>query len=92
MERNSKVILYCFYKNICLYLIEFWFVRASYFIYSFSFLRFAFYSAFSGQTSKYLLIYQLRSNKILKNLLVFERWTIALFNVLFTMGRYIKNC
>lgn len=52
MERNSKVILYCFYKNICLYLIEFWF---------------AFYSAFSGQT-------------------IFERWTIALFNVLFTMG------
>ncbi|VDM96467.1 unnamed protein product [Thelazia callipaeda] len=49
-ERGVKVILYCFYKNICLYLIELWF---------------AIYSAFSGQT-------------------IFERWTIALFNVAFT--------
>lgn len=45
-----QVILYSFYKNICLYLIELWF---------------AIYSAFSGQT-------------------IFERWTIALFNVAFT--------
>ena len=45
-----QVILYSFYKNICLYLIELWF---------------AFHSAFSGQT-------------------LFERWTIALFNVAFT--------
>uniref|UniRef100_A0A0N5BVR4 Phospholipid-transporting ATPase n=1 Tax=Strongyloides papillosus TaxID=174720 RepID=A0A0N5BVR4_STREA len=49
-NRSVKVILYSFYKNICLYLIELWF---------------ALYSAFSGQT-------------------LFERWTIALFNVLFT--------
>ncbi|VDK80983.1 unnamed protein product [Litomosoides sigmodontis] len=49
-ERGVKVILYSFYKNICLYLIELWF---------------AIYSAFSGQT-------------------IFERWTIALFNVAFT--------
>ncbi|VDK46448.1 unnamed protein product [Anisakis simplex] len=50
LDRSVKVILYCFYKNICLYLIELWF---------------AFNSAFSGQT-------------------LFERWTIALFNVAFT--------
>ncbi|VDP20153.1 unnamed protein product [Onchocerca flexuosa] len=49
-ERGVKVILYSFYKNICLYLIELWF---------------ALFSAFSGQT-------------------IFERWTIALFNVIFT--------
>ncbi|VDK70172.1 unnamed protein product [Onchocerca ochengi] len=49
-ERGIKVILYSFYKNICLYLIELWF---------------AIFSAFSGQT-------------------IFERWTIALFNVIFT--------
>ncbi|TKR68028.1 hypothetical protein L596_024078 [Steinernema carpocapsae] len=49
-DRSVKVILYSFYKNICLYIIELWF---------------AFFSAFSGQT-------------------IFERWTIGLFNVLFT--------
>uniref|UniRef100_A0AC35U092 Phospholipid-transporting ATPase n=1 Tax=Rhabditophanes sp. KR3021 TaxID=114890 RepID=A0AC35U092_9BILA len=49
-NRSVKVILYSFYKNICLYLIELWF---------------ALYSAFSGQT-------------------LFERWTIASFNVIFT--------
>ncbi|KAF1603798.1 UNVERIFIED_CONTAM: Phospholipid-transporting ATPase tat-1, partial [Eudyptes robustus] len=49
-ERSVKVILYSFYKNICLYIIELWF---------------AFFSAFSGQT-------------------IFDRWTIALFNVFFT--------
>uniref|UniRef100_A0A183C8H2 Phospholipid-transporting ATPase n=1 Tax=Globodera pallida TaxID=36090 RepID=A0A183C8H2_GLOPA len=49
-ERSVKVILYSFYKNICLYIIELWF---------------AFFSAFSGVT-------------------IFERWTIAMFNVTFT--------
>jgi phospholipid-transporting ATPase len=49
-ERSVKVILYSFYKNICLYIIELWF---------------AFFSAFSGQT-------------------IFDRWTIAMFNVIFT--------
>uniref|UniRef100_A0AC34FA08 Phospholipid-transporting ATPase n=1 Tax=Panagrolaimus sp. ES5 TaxID=591445 RepID=A0AC34FA08_9BILA len=49
-DRTVKVILYSFYKNICLYIIELWF---------------AFFSAFSGQT-------------------IFDRWTIALFNVVFT--------
>ena len=34
-DRTVKVILYSFYKNICLYIIELWF---------------AFFSAFSGQT------------------------------------------
>jgi phospholipid-transporting ATPase len=28
--RNSKVILYSFYKNICLYIIELWFAIYSY--------------------------------------------------------------
>ncbi|KAI6215006.1 Phospholipid-transporting ATPase [Aphelenchoides besseyi] len=49
-ERSVKVILYSFYKNICLYIIELWF---------------AFFSGFSGQT-------------------IFDRWTIAMFNVIFT--------
>ncbi|KAK0417961.1 hypothetical protein QR680_013300 [Steinernema hermaphroditum] len=49
-DRSVKVILYSFYKNICLYIIELWF---------------AFFSAFSGQT-------------------IFERWTISMFNVIFT--------
>ncbi|KJH47798.1 phospholipid-translocating P-type ATPase, flippase [Dictyocaulus viviparus] len=49
-DRSVKVILYSFYKNICLYIIELWF---------------AIFSAFSGQT-------------------IFERWTIGLFNVIFT--------
>uniref|UniRef100_A0A1I8B4S0 Phospholipid-transporting ATPase n=1 Tax=Meloidogyne hapla TaxID=6305 RepID=A0A1I8B4S0_MELHA len=49
-ERTVKVILYSFYKNICLYIIELWF---------------AFFSAFSGVT-------------------IFERWSIASFNIFFT--------
>ncbi|KAK6741578.1 hypothetical protein RB195_009443 [Necator americanus] len=49
-DRSVKVILYSFYKNICLYIIELWF---------------AIFSAWSGQT-------------------IFERWTIGLFNVIFT--------
>uniref|UniRef100_A0A914CRH5 Phospholipid-transporting ATPase n=1 Tax=Acrobeloides nanus TaxID=290746 RepID=A0A914CRH5_9BILA len=50
LDRTVKVILYSFYKNITLYIIELWF---------------ALFSAFSGQT-------------------IFERWTIALFNVIFS--------
>ncbi|CAF1163949.1 unnamed protein product, partial [Rotaria sordida] len=49
-RRLCKVILYSFYKNICLYVMELWF---------------AFHSAFSGQ-------------------ILFERWTIAIYNVIFT--------
>ncbi|KAH7728267.1 putative phospholipid-transporting ATPase IA [Aphelenchoides avenae] len=49
-HRSVKVILYSFYKNICVYIIELWF---------------AFFSGFSGQT-------------------IFEPWTIAMFNVIFT--------
>ncbi|KRT86604.1 hypothetical protein AMK59_362 [Oryctes borbonicus] len=48
--RMCKLILYSFYKNICLYVIELWF---------------AIYSGWSGQV-------------------LFERWTIGLYNVLFT--------
>lgn len=46
-NRLTKLILYSFYKNVCLYLIQFWF---------------AIVSGFSGQV-------------------VFERWTIGLYNV-----------
>uniref|UniRef100_A0A146LDE3 Phospholipid-transporting ATPase n=1 Tax=Lygus hesperus TaxID=30085 RepID=A0A146LDE3_LYGHE len=49
-SRMCKLILYSFYKNICLYVIELWF---------------AIYSGWSGQ-------------------ILFERWTIGLYNVLFT--------
>lgn len=46
-NRITKVILYSFYKNICLYLIQFWFAMVS---------------GFSGQ-------------------IIFERWSMALYNV-----------
>uniref|UniRef100_A0A3B3TBP1 Phospholipid-transporting ATPase n=1 Tax=Paramormyrops kingsleyae TaxID=1676925 RepID=A0A3B3TBP1_9TELE len=49
-NRVAKCILYCFYKNIVLYIIEIWF---------------AFVNGFSGQ-------------------ILFERWCIGLYNVLFT--------
>ncbi|CAF1156268.1 unnamed protein product [Adineta steineri] len=49
-RRLCKVILYSFYKNICLYVMELWF---------------AFHNGFSGQ-------------------ILFERWTIGIYNVLFT--------
>ncbi|XP_034652198.1 probable phospholipid-transporting ATPase IA isoform X2 [Drosophila subobscura] len=62
--RISKLILYSFYKNVCLYVIELWF---------------ALYSGWSGQ-------------------ILFERWTIGLYNVVFTamppfaMGLFEKFC
>ena len=49
-SRLCKVILYSFYKNICLYVIELWW---------------AFLSGWSGQV-------------------MFERWTIAMYNVVST--------
>ncbi|CAL8076966.1 unnamed protein product [Calicophoron daubneyi] len=63
-NRLTKVILYSFYKNVCLYLIQFWF---------------AILSGFSGQ-------------------IVFERWTIGLYNVLFSaappmaLGLFDRSC
>lgn len=63
-SRLCKLILYSFYKNVCLYVIEFWY---------------AIYSGFSGQ-------------------IIFERWTIGLYNVIFTalpplaMGLFDKTC
>ncbi|XP_030750728.1 probable phospholipid-transporting ATPase IA isoform X1 [Sitophilus oryzae] len=63
-SRMCKLILYSFYKNICLYVIELWF---------------AIYSGWSGQ-------------------IVFERWSIGLYNVLFTalpplaMGLFDRSC
>ncbi|RWS29547.1 putative phospholipid-transporting ATPase IA-like protein [Leptotrombidium deliense] len=52
LARLCKLILYSFYKNIALYVIELWFATVS---------------AWSGQT-------------------IFERWTIGLYNVIFTMA------
>ncbi|XP_049859548.1 probable phospholipid-transporting ATPase IA isoform X2 [Schistocerca gregaria] len=63
-NRMCKLILYSFYKNICLYVIELWF---------------AIYSGWSGQ-------------------ILFERWSIGLYNVLFTaapplaLGLFDKVC
>ncbi|XP_018022182.1 phospholipid-transporting ATPase IB [Hyalella azteca] len=63
-SRLCKVILYSFYKNICLYVIELWW---------------AFMSGWSGQV-------------------MFERWTIAMYNVLFTaappvaIGIFDRSC
>jgi len=63
-SRNSKVILYSFYKNITLYMIELWF---------------AIYNFWSGQV-------------------IYERWTIGMYNILFTvlppiaLGLFDKNC
>uniref|UniRef100_A0A8D1RFM0 Phospholipid-transporting ATPase n=1 Tax=Sus scrofa TaxID=9823 RepID=A0A8D1RFM0_PIG len=48
--RVTKCVLYCFYKNVVLYIIELWF---------------AFVNGFSGQ-------------------ILFERWCISLYNVIFT--------
>ncbi|XP_076548667.1 ATPase phospholipid transporting 8A1 isoform X5 [Osmia lignaria lignaria] len=63
-SRMCKLILYSFYKNICLYIIELWFAISS---------------GWSGQ-------------------ILFERWSIGLYNVVFTaapplaMGLFDKVC
>ncbi|KAK1175318.1 putative phospholipid-transporting ATPase IA isoform X3 [Acipenser oxyrinchus oxyrinchus] len=63
-NRVTKCILYCFYKNIVLYIIEIWF---------------AFVNGFSGQ-------------------ILFERWCIGLYNVIFTalppltLGIFERSC
>lgn len=63
-NRVAKCILYCFYKNIVLYIIEIWF---------------AFVNGFSGQ-------------------ILFERWCIGLYNVIFTalpplaLGIFESSC
>uniref|UniRef100_A0A8C5CWK0 Phospholipid-transporting ATPase n=1 Tax=Gadus morhua TaxID=8049 RepID=A0A8C5CWK0_GADMO len=63
-NRVAKCILYCFYKNIVLYIIEIWF---------------ALVNGFSGQ-------------------ILFERWCIGLYNVIFTampplaMGIFERCC
>uniref|UniRef100_A0AAV2L9T4 Phospholipid-transporting ATPase n=1 Tax=Knipowitschia caucasica TaxID=637954 RepID=A0AAV2L9T4_KNICA len=63
-NRVTKCILYCFYKNVVLYIIELWF---------------AFVNGFSGQ-------------------ILFERWCIGLYNVIFTalppftLGIYDRPC
>ncbi|XP_013928112.1 PREDICTED: phospholipid-transporting ATPase IB [Thamnophis sirtalis] len=63
-NRVTKCILYCFYKNVVLYIIELWF---------------AFVNGFSGQ-------------------ILFERWCIGLYNVMFTalppftLGIFERSC
>ena len=63
-SRISKVILYSFYTNITIYIIELWF---------------AIYSYWSGQV-------------------IYERWTIGMFNILFTslpplaLGIFDQTC
>jgi phospholipid-transporting ATPase len=63
-NRLCKVILYSFYKNICLYVIELWY---------------AFSNGYSGQ-------------------IIFERWLISFYNVLFTaappmaLGLFDRPC
>ncbi|XP_030058256.1 phospholipid-transporting ATPase IB [Microcaecilia unicolor] len=63
-SRVTKCILYCFYKNVVLYIIELWF---------------AFVNGFSGQ-------------------ILFERWCIGLYNVIFTalppfsLGIFERTC
>ncbi|XP_055894681.1 probable phospholipid-transporting ATPase IA isoform X6 [Biomphalaria glabrata] len=63
-SRVCKLILYCFYKNICLYVIQFWFQLSN---------------GYSGQ-------------------ILFERWTLGLYNVIFTaappiaMGLFDRFC
>ena len=63
-SRISKVILYSFYKNITLYIIELWF---------------AIYNYWSGQV-------------------IYERWTIGMYNILFTslppiaLGLFDRTC
>ncbi|XP_045149922.1 phospholipid-transporting ATPase IB [Echinops telfairi] len=63
-NRVTKCILYCFYKNVVLYIIELWF---------------AFVNGFSGQ-------------------ILFERWCIGLYNVIFTalppftLGIFERSC
>ena len=67
-SRISKVILYCFYKNITLYVIELWF---------------AIYNYWSGQVvSDNVKYFQLKYFLTVK--VVYERWTIGLYNLLFT--------
>ncbi|VDQ09635.1 unnamed protein product [Trichobilharzia regenti] len=56
-NRLTKLIQYSFYKNICLYLIQFWF---------------ALLSGFSGQ-------------------IIFERWSIGLYNVKVCSGIHFNN-
>ncbi|CAL1539990.1 unnamed protein product [Lymnaea stagnalis] len=63
-SRVCKLILYSFYKNICLYVIQFWFQLSN---------------GYSGQ-------------------ILFERWTLGLYNVIFTaapplaMGLFDRYC
>ncbi|XP_014674713.1 PREDICTED: probable phospholipid-transporting ATPase IA [Priapulus caudatus] len=63
-SRLTKLILYSFHKNVCLYVIELWF---------------AMLCGFSGET-------------------LFERWTIGLYNVIFTafpplvIGLFDRTC
>ncbi|KAI1238271.1 hypothetical protein IHE44_0012989 [Lamprotornis superbus] len=75
-NRVAKCILYCFYKNIVLYIIE---VILQYVKCYFLKVWFAFVNGFSGQ-------------------ILFERWCIGLYNVMFTamppltLGIFERSC
>jgi phospholipid-transporting ATPase len=67
-SRMCKLILYSFYKNICLYVIELWF------------------AIYSGENWK---VPQSKCSLIMpiagwSGQILFERWTIGLYNVFFT--------
>ena len=72
-SRMCKLILYSFYKNICLYVIELWFA-----IYSGKF------------PEKNIPLLSIKWRNLYYSLLgwsgqiLFERWTIGLYNVFFT--------
>lgn len=75
-SRMCKLILYSFYKNICLYVIELWFA-----IYSGKSKSYFYYLCQLVECIFLLFYYHLLgwSGQIL-----FERWTIGLYNVFFT--------
>lgn len=70
-SRMCKLILYSFYKNICLYVIELWF------------------AIYSGETQELLcLLCNVYDVDLIilgwSGQILFERWTIGLYNVFFT--------
>jgi len=68
-SRMCKLILYSFYKNICLYVIELWF------------------AIYSGEEIIKVLLLLSNADSLLlgwSGQILFERWTIGLYNVFFT--------
>ncbi len=68
-QRISKLILYSFYKNIALYMTQFWVPASSLvetIIWLTTWIQFSFQNAFSGEV-------------------IFESWTLSFYNVFFTL-------